>query len=128
MVKRSILIGSVFLLFGILLVGCSKTEPAVRESSDKNINRLESGGGQGPKEAVAIVNMAFDPQEKDVPEGATIVWTNNDSTSHQVHADDGSFSSEILNKGDSFEVQIGMRSITYHCHIHSNMKGKLNVI
>ena len=52
--------------------------------------------------SVAIQGLKFAPQTIEIKAGDTVVWTNNDDREHTVTADDGSFDSGRLKKGQSF--------------------------
>jgi plastocyanin len=78
--------------------------------------------------AVAIANFSFQPATITVPVGTTVTWTNNDSASHTVTADDGSFKSESLGSGATFSQTFATAgTFAYHCAIHSTMKGTVVV-
>jgi plastocyanin len=77
---------------------------------------------------VAIANFSFQPATITVPVGTTVTWTNNDSASHTVTADDGSFKSESLGSGATFSQTFATAgTFAYHCAIHSTMKGTVVV-
>jgi len=78
--------------------------------------------------AVTIKNFAFSPATLDVSVGTTVTWTNNDSATHTVTADDGSFDSGNLATGKSFTFTFKKAgTFTYHCSIHPNMKATIVV-
>jgi plastocyanin len=78
--------------------------------------------------AVSIANFSFSPAAITVSIGATITWTNNDSSSHTVTADDGSFDSGRLAPGATFSQTFATAgTFAYHCSIHSMMKGTVTV-
>jgi len=77
---------------------------------------------------VKIASFAFDPSSVTVKQGATVKWTNEDSASHTITADDGSWDSGSLGKGKSFsQVFTQAGTFTYHCTIHPTMKGTVVV-
>lgn len=94
-----------------------------------------SGGGGGAVTAagggtaeVKMKNTAFNPSDLTVDKGTTVKWTNDDSLTHTVVANDNSFSSGNMGKGQTFEFtfnQVG--SFEYKCSIHPSMKGKITV-
>ena len=76
---------------------------------------------------------AFSPNPASVTDRATVTWNNIDSTPHTATADDGSFDTGIINGGSSgSDVIIGPSSgttiIPYHCSVHPEMRGTLQVI
>lgn len=83
-----------------------------------------------PKEgnAVKIENFAFDPPILKVKKGTTVTWTQADTAPHTVTADDGSFSSEQLSKGQTFTFTFNKTGeFSYKCTIHPSMTAKVIV-
>jgi len=79
-------------------------------------------------QAVNISGFAFDPPTLTVPVGTTVTWTNNDSTTHTVTADDGSFDSGNVDPGGTFSFTFSTAgTINYHCKIHPNMTASITV-
>ena len=73
---------------------------------------------------VSIQNFAFSPTTINVKVGAKVSWTNQDSVSHTVTADDGSFSSSNLSQGQIYSFTFTKAgTYTYHCTIHPSMHG-----
>lgn len=80
---------------------------------------------------VSIANLAFNPANITVILGVnnTVVWTNNDNTTHTVVANDNSFSSGFLNPGDVFTHTFTTAGVyEYHCSIHTFMHGSVTVL
>ncbi|MEJ7561566.1 MAG: cupredoxin domain-containing protein [Ilumatobacteraceae bacterium] len=78
---------------------------------------------------ISIVDFNFDPAEMEVPVGTTVRWTNNDSFDHTVKADDGTFESETLGGGDTFEFTFETAgTFSYICGIHPSMQGMITVV
>jgi plastocyanin len=78
---------------------------------------------------VNISGFAFDPPNLTIKVGTTVKWTNQDGATHNVKADDNSWGSNDLNKGDSFSftfTQAG--TYLYRCGFHANMKGTITVV
>jgi len=77
---------------------------------------------------VKISHFAFDPSTLEIKVGTTVTWTNEDGASHTVSADDGSFSSDTLQQGDSNAFTFNEAgSYSYHCDFHSGMKATITV-
>ncbi len=77
---------------------------------------------------VTIEGFAYNPVQITVPVGTTVIWKNNDSAPHAVTADDGSFDSGSLSRGDTFShtfKQAG--TLGYYCKFHSSMTAKVVV-
>ncbi len=78
--------------------------------------------------ALDIANFSFMPDPVNVKAGAQLTWTNQDSALHTIVADDGSFQSTTLNKGQKFSQTVAAPgSHSYHCSIHPFMKGTIVV-
>jgi plastocyanin len=78
--------------------------------------------------AVAIADFAFGPPEITVAVGATVTWTNQDSVSHTVDANDNSFVSESLGQGATFSHTFDVAgTFAYICGIHPSMAGTVVV-
>ena len=78
--------------------------------------------------SINISGFKFDPATVTVKVGTTIAWTNQDTATHTVKADDGSWSSDSLKQGDTFSqmfTQAG--TFTYTCGIHPSMAGTVVV-
>lgn len=77
--------------------------------------------------AVTIQGMKFSPANLSVAAGDTVTFTNMDSAPHTATANDGSFDTGRLNKGDSATVTIGgAGDFAYICAIHPAMKGTIS--
>ncbi len=78
--------------------------------------------------AVSIADFSFKAPAITVSVGTTVTWTNNDSTSHTVTADDGSFKSDPLGAGATFSQTFATAgTFAYHCTIHPTMTGSVTV-
>lgn len=78
--------------------------------------------------AVSIANFAFSPASITVAVGKSVTWTNNDSATHTVTWDDGSAGSDRLAPGASYSRTFTTAgTFTYHCSIHTSMKGTVVV-
>jgi len=78
--------------------------------------------------AVSIANFAFQPASLQVAVGATVTWTNADSTAHTVTSDTGAFDSGSLAPGASFSQTFTTAgTFTYHCQIHPFMTATIVV-
>lgn len=78
--------------------------------------------------SVSIKNMAFNPGSVSVTTGATVTWTNSDTTIHTVTADDGSFNSGNIAVGATYnKVFSTAGTFSYHCTLHPEMTGKVVV-
>lgn len=77
---------------------------------------------------VKITRTGFVPAKVTVKVGDSVKWTNTDSISHQVVANNGAFASPVLAAGKSFTFRF-RASGTYHYHdgLHPTLKGTVVV-
>ena len=76
----------------------------------------------------SIANFAFDPKQLTVKAGTTVNWTNKDDTPHTVTSDSGVFSSPGLDTNESFHFTFQKPGkFPYHCKLHPNMTGVVEV-
>lgn len=79
-------------------------------------------------DAVTVENMAFAPDTLTVPAGTTVTWTFADGAiPHDVVFDDGSVASEQLTDGTFSHTFEEPGTYTYHCSLHPNMTGTIEV-
>jgi plastocyanin len=77
---------------------------------------------------VTIEGMRFQPEVLTVASGDTIVWVNKDPVPHSATADAGSFDSERIEAGASWQYTIRNRGeFAYFCTFHPAMKARLKV-
>ena len=78
--------------------------------------------------AITIKGMKFNPADLTVAVGDTVTFTNADSAPHTATADDGSFDTGKLGKGQGAALTFaGKGDFAYHCNIHRSMKGVIHV-
>ena len=74
-------------------------------------------------DAENLGSQAYGTNPLVVEPGAVVKWTNEDTISHTVTADDGSFKSEVIDPGKSFSFQFNRPgTYAYHCAIHGAVK------
>lgn len=94
--------------------------PTAATTDDNNATPAE--------EAIDIQGFAFNPPQLEISAGTTVTWTNNDSATHTVTADDGSFDSGNLDTGATFSQTFDTPgTYTYHCNIHPSMTATIVV-
>jgi len=123
---KKIFVLIVLLIATALLFGCYQFTSNVDNNTPSLDNNQPATGGQ--TKSVSIQNLAFSPANLIIAPGITITWTNNDSTTHTVTADDGSFDSGTLSPGQSYSHTFtSTGSTSYHCNIHPMMKATIAV-
>jgi plastocyanin len=113
------------------VAGCGNDEAgdqtvAAPSATSEETTSTESSTGSG--DSVEIADFEFGPEEITVPAGTTITFTNQDSAAHTATADDSSFDTEELGKGDSAEETFDEPgTYEYYCRFHVFMKGSVVV-
>ncbi len=79
--------------------------------------------------SVTIGDFFFSPASVTVAVGDTVIWRNTGDAPHNATADDGSFRTPDLNKGQSASHTFSSPgTFSYICTIHPNMKGTVRVL
>jgi plastocyanin len=87
-----------------------------------------AGGGGSTGAAVSIKDFSFDPATLTAKVGQEVTWTNTGSAAHTVTFDTGGVDSGSLSAGATFKHTFDAAgTFTYHCSIHSSMKGTVTV-
>lgn len=78
---------------------------------------------------VQISSFTFSPNSITISAGTSVTWTNMDSASHTITSDSGSeLASQTLSNGQSYSHTFNAPgTYTYHCSIHTMMKGTIIV-
>ena len=77
--------------------------------------------------SVSIMNFSFSPASLTVKVGTKVTWTNHDSVTHTVTADQGAFNSTVP-AGGSFSFTFSKAgTYAYHCMIHPFMMATIVV-
>lgn len=91
---------------------------------------------------VTLAMTKFTPEEVTIKMGGTVTWTHNDGDQkHTVTSDDGAFDShpecanpvtvlsDCLDNGETFDWTFpAIGTFSYHCKIHTEMTGVVNVV
>ena len=83
MKAKYLLIIAAFVLSIILAAGCSSYSSTATSSAPAT--QTSSAPAPSNQVAVNIAGFAFSPSPLTVSKGATVTWTNNDSTAHTGH-------------------------------------------
>jgi LPXTG-motif cell wall-anchored protein len=101
----------------------SKTDDRKQERSQK-----EPAAKASASATVTISDFEFTPDTVTVNEGDSVTFNNDGPTVHTATADDGSFDTGSLRKGESGSATFtSAGTITYFCQPHPFMKGKVVV-
>ena len=105
----------------LLLTACGSSSPSTPTPSSP-----APGAGGTPVTIVSgasvMTTTAFAPNPITVGVGGSVTWTNNDNTSHNATANDGTWNSGNIAPGASFTRSFPTAgSFPYHCTIHPGM-------
>jgi plastocyanin len=93
----------------------------VAGAADANTVTIDDSSGDPQK-------WAYKPTEITVTAGSKVKWVNEGAQPHTVSADDKSFDSPQMNRGDAFEFTFASAGeFTYYCKPHPWMKAKVKV-
>jgi plastocyanin len=98
----------------VLLVGsCSTDEP-----EEVMVQVVANEASQG----------AYSPGILRVQPGDVVIWIQQDGALHTVTAEDASFRSKLLQRGQRFQVRFNRRGVyPYRCTLHPRMAGSVVV-
>lgn len=83
------------------------------------------GGDDG---SVTIVDFAFQPHFVSVDAGSTVSWSNTGAAPHTVTSNTGDFDSGTIGSGGDYSETFSDAGLfMYHCTIHPNMSGLVQV-
>jgi plastocyanin len=98
-------------------------------SDDSGSDSTAADGEAVRSGKVEIADFAYSPQTVTVAAGGKVTWRNEDADDHTVTLDDGSFDSGDIAEGklksESFKSP---GTFTYHCEIHPEMTGTVEVV
>lgn len=116
--QRNILQGGVIVIF-LLGAGLMAVAAGLQSQSANSADAQAK-----PTATVNINGFNFEPKELKVKQGTTVQWVNH-GTRHSVDADDGSFKSDVLKEGDTFEHTFDKPgTYRYYCRFHGAKGGK----
>ena len=108
----------------------SKKASAAKDDKKKQppAEEKEPAANAAATASVTIRDFEFAPATVTVNEGDTITWTNEGPTVHTATAEDGSFDTGSLRKGESGSATFtSAGTIAYICTPHPNMQGTVVV-
>ncbi len=103
-----------------------KHQPGASSNQGRSIAQ---GSNRSADPSVTIADFSFTPATITVHVGDTVTWINNGPSAHTATADDGSFNTGVLQKGQSASVTFHRPgTFGYHCAIHPFMHGTVVVL
>ena len=112
------------------LVGCAVLLASACSSSSSPGGSSSAGASTatGTTASVSVKNFAFSPARLVVSKGATVTWAFQDSTQHNVTANNSAFKSTDQASGGTYAFTFNSTgSYDYICSIHPYMKGNVTV-
>ena len=96
----------------------------IRATSDPRPAEAQAEQGVAQVDTVIISDDRFQPATIRVEPGTTVTWVNQDDEAHNVVAEDGSWESPVLQKGEQFSRTFSQgESVRYICSLHPWMTG-----
>jgi plastocyanin len=110
-------------VFAIASCGGSNSTTPTTASGGGTATTVATGGA-----TVSISGFAFNPATITIKAGESVTWTNADSVTHTVVADNGEFTSSGLANGQTYSFTFAKAgTYKYHCSIHPTMTGTVVV-
>jgi plastocyanin len=104
-------------------------EPSGAAEEPSGANASAPSGEAVRAEKVEIVGFSYDPDPVVIQEGGKVIWINKDKEPHTATADDGSFDTGPIEEGKlKSETFKEPGTYTYHCEIHPQMHGTVEVV
>jgi plastocyanin len=114
---------AVVILTGLVFGSCGGSSGSSSNSPSPSAVMVSIVSG-----ARTLTTTAYSPNPVTVPRGSTVTWTNNDTSTHDQIADNGSFNSGDVAPGAQGSVTFQTAgTIPYHCGRHPNMVGTIIV-
>lgn len=132
---RTLAIAALGLLLTLALAACggsgataapaSEAPPASEGAGSTAACEVVEGAGTVQAQAAGF---AFTPDPVTASVGDAITWTNEDSAPHTVTLDDGSCDTGQFGRGETGTLRFNTPgTYAYHCAVHPNMKGTVEV-
>ncbi len=137
--RVSYFILTLFFVLSLALSACASPSPATQAASTTapsgapaSTAAVPASGGQTTQPAlnpnqvtVKMVGTTFEPQNITVKVGATVVWENTSTLTHNVVAVDGSFKSANVDPGGTYQNTFTTPGkFGYYCSYHGTKDGQ----
>jgi len=101
---------------GLAIAGCGGDDDSAGATASSMTDKVE------------IADFQFGPETIQVDAGTKVTWANSDTSPHTATADDSSFDTGDLDKGDTASITFDEPGeFTYYCRFHPNMKATVEV-
>ncbi len=120
------------LLLAAVVIGFVSLAACGQVAAPTTVPAAQPGGPtSAPQQSpdVTIQDFSFSPASITSHVGQKITWTNKGPSPHTATSDTGAWDSGTLNPGATFSwTPNSAGTFTYHCSIHSSMKGTVVVM
>ena len=115
----------VLLITVLAIAGCGSSEDPPAPSTGP---KEEAQGSPATADVVQIRDFKYVPENVTVDVGTKLSWRNEDTAPHTATADDGSFDTGNLRKGETGDVTLREKgTFAYFCEFHEFMRAKITV-
>ena len=113
---------SLLVLAILSLTGCSNNTSPTSPSPNPTVTISIVAGAR------TLTTTAYSPNPMTVANGTTVMWVNNDTSTHNSTADSGAFATGSIAPGASATATLRTAgTFVYHCTIHPGMVGTIVV-
>lgn len=120
------LVAGLFVL-SLVVAACSGDDDGGTTGTTGGATGATETGSGGGGTTITIAGFAFDPDTITVSGPTEVTVTNNDSATHTFTLDDGSVD-ETIEPGATKTVTVDVSASTgFHCNIHPQMTGQIEV-
>jgi plastocyanin len=111
-----------------LLTSCSSSGSKSPSGGSSSSSSSASTSAASSGNTVQVKDFSFEPGDLTVAKGTKVTWDFDDTTAHNVTADNKAFASPTVNKGHTFSYTFNTAGkYNYICTIHQYMKGTITV-
>jgi plastocyanin len=120
------LVAGLFVL-SLVVAACSSDDDGGTTGTTGGATGATETGSGGGETTITIAGFVFDPDTITVSGPTEVTVTNNDSATHTFTLDDGSVD-ETIEPGATKTVTVDVSASTgFHCNIHPQMTGQIEV-
>jgi plastocyanin len=121
-------IATVGVVGAIALTGCGGGDSGSTKGPGSSSTTTGSTAAAVSTDRIDIADFKYDPDAVTVTAGTTVTWANSDDAAHTATADDSSFDTGDLERGDSKAITLEKPgTYSYYCRFHPFMKATVEV-
>lgn len=137
-ISIAIVFGSIFIGGAIIAASFVTSIPDFDNKDNDDVSSPSSNSGQDSSSLPAIEgairilenegNNSYSPNPSEVKVGEVVTWVNEDSAAHTATSTDGTFDSDILRRGQTYNYTFdSVGEYSYFCTLHPDMVGRVVV-